>query len=278
VATQRESGSERLRDRRDAGRRLARRFDRAEVGDAVVLALPRGGVPVGYEIARALGVPLDVLVVRKLGVPGYEELAMGAIATGHVRVMNEHVVELARVSADAIEQVAARELRELERREREYRGDRALEAVAGRHAIVVDDGLATGATMRAAIAALRLRAPARITVAVPVGSSEALRAISTLADDVVTAFVPRAAPSASGTTTSGPRRTTRCASCSTRRPRARPRRPDPGRRRPARSEERLHGPRAIPRCRSCAPRRCRSEGTTETSPRSRRSRRARGWC
>lgn len=191
MAIQRARSSERFRDRRDAGRRLAQLLEDAEVGEAVVLALPRGGVPVGYEIAVALDLPLDVLAVRKLGVPGHEELAMGAIASGNVRVLNEHVIALARIDRRAIEAATERERRELERRERAYRGDRDAEPVAGRHAIIVDDGLATGATMRAAITALRLRGPTRITVAVPVGSAQALRAMAELADDVISAIVPR---------------------------------------------------------------------------------------
>src|SRR5438093_5949307 len=137
-----------FRDRRDAGRRLAAKLAAyANDPDVLVLALPRGGVPVAYEVARALDVPLDVFLVRKLGVPGYEELAMGAIATGGVRVLNQRVLREAGVSTADVEAVAATELRELERREREYRGDRPPPEIGGTTAILIDDGLATGASM-----------------------------------------------------------------------------------------------------------------------------------
>ncbi|AKF04061.1 erythromycin esterase family protein [Sandaracinus amylolyticus] len=190
MATQTTSPGQRFVDRRDAGRRLAALIDRSVSGERVVLALPRGGVPVGFDVARALGAPLDVLVVRKLGVPGHEELAMGAIASGGVRVLNDDVLLLAGVRDEDLAEVTERERHELERREREYRGDRPPVSVTGRHAIVVDDGLATGATMRAAVTALRMRGPASITVAVPVGSQEALRAMREIADDVVCVMAP----------------------------------------------------------------------------------------
>ena len=145
-----------FRDRTEAGQLLARQLSTyTGRSDVIVLALPRGGVPVAYEVSRALGVPLDVFVVRKLGVPGHEELAMGAIASGGVSVLNEDVVEALRIPPRVIETVAARELRELKRRERAYRGRRAAPEVRGRTLILVDDGLATGSTMRAAVAALR---------------------------------------------------------------------------------------------------------------------------
>src|ERR1700681_3817309 len=160
-----------FRDRREAGRLLAEKLAAyANRPDVLVLALPRGGVPVAYEVARGLGAPLDVFVVRKLGVPGYEELAMGAIATGGVRVLNDQLVE--RIGEQAIEAIAARERQELERRERLYRGDRPPPDVRGRTVILVDDGLATGATIYAAIEALRQQNPARIVVAVPTASPE----------------------------------------------------------------------------------------------------------
>lgn len=160
-------------DRTDAGRQLAERLTRyAGRDDVLVLALPRGGVPVGYEVAEALGAPLDVFVVRKLGVPGHEELAMGAVASGGVRVLNEPVVDRLGISAEALDRATARELRELERRERAYRGTRPPLDVRGKVVILVDDGLATGSTMRAAVAALRRLNPARVVVAVPVGARE----------------------------------------------------------------------------------------------------------
>lgn len=142
-------GGRRFRDRADAGRRLARALEQyAGRGDVIVLALPRGGVPVGFEVANALGVPLDVFVVRKLGVPGHEELAMGAVASGGVRWLNEDLVARLGFTSDELDALAAREEAELARRERLYRGDRPRPEIAGRTAILVDDGLATGATMR----------------------------------------------------------------------------------------------------------------------------------
>ena len=140
-----------------------------------MLALPRGGVPVAYEVARALHAPLDVFLVRKLGLPGREELAMGAIASGGVRVLNEDVVRALRIPQDVIESVVVAEQEELERRERIYRGDRPPPDVRGRTVILVDDGLATGSTMRAAVAALRRQGPARIVVAVPIGAPRPAR-------------------------------------------------------------------------------------------------------
>ena len=178
-------------DRADAGRRLAERLGAyAGRDDVIVLGLPRGGVPVAAEVARSLGAPLDVCVVRKLGVPGDEELALGAIATGGVLVRNERVVAELHLSDEAIAAVAAVELDELHRRERAYRGDRPPVDVAGRTVLVVDDGLATGATMRAAVRALRTRGPARVVVAVPVAAAETCRALGPDVDDVVCAMRP----------------------------------------------------------------------------------------
>ena len=159
--------------------------------DVLVLALPRGGVPVAFEVAHALRAPLDVFIVRKLGVPGHDELAMGAIATGGVRVLNEDVVGALGLSAKVIDAVAAREERELERRERIYRGARTPPEVRERTVILVDDGLATGSTMRAAVAALRKQRPARIVVAVPVAAPETCEEFKTEVDETVCAATPR---------------------------------------------------------------------------------------
>jgi predicted phosphoribosyltransferase len=180
-----------FRDRAEAGRFLAARLARyAGRTDVIVLALPRGGVPVGYEVARALGAPLDVFLVRKLGVPGREELAMGAIASGGVPVLNDEVVNALGISREEIEQVAAAEEEELERRERAYRGDRRPPDVRGRTVILVDDGLATGSSMRAAVAALRKLGPGRVVVAVPVGAPETCAEFRGEADEVVCGQTP----------------------------------------------------------------------------------------
>ena len=180
-----------FRDRFDAGRALAAKLARyANRPDVLVLALPRGGVPVGFEVARALNAPLDVFLVRKLGVPGREELAMGAIATGGVRVLNEEVVGALGIPDEEIEAVAAEEQEELERRAREYRGDRSPPDVRGKTVILVDDGLATGSTMRAAVAALRRQGPARIVLAVPVAAASACESFHGQVDQVICAMTP----------------------------------------------------------------------------------------
>src|ERR1700704_4476012 len=180
-----------FRDRREAGRMLAGRLSAyANRPDVIVLALPRGGVPVAYEVARALRAPLDVFVVRKLGVPGYEELAMGAVATGGVRVLNDQLVSRLGIPNHLIDAVAARERQELARRERLYRGGRPPPNVSGRTVILVDDGLATGATMHAAIAALRQLRPARMVVAVPTASPETCEEMRAEVDDVICAITP----------------------------------------------------------------------------------------
>src|SRR3979411_2170298 len=180
-----------FRDRREAGRLLAAKLaDYANRPDVIVLALPRGGVPVAYEVATALDVPLDVFVVRKLGVPGYEELAMGAVATGGVRVLNDQLVERLGIPESLIDAVAARERQELARRERLYRGNRPPPDVRGRTVILVDSGRATGATMYAAIEALRQQNPARIVVAVPTASPETCEEMKARADDVICAITP----------------------------------------------------------------------------------------
>jgi predicted phosphoribosyltransferase len=181
----------RYRDRRDGGRQLAAALAQyANRRDVIVLALPRGGVPVGFEVATQLGAPLEVFVVRKLGVPGHEELAMGALASGGVRVLDEDLIRVAGVSAEEVQRITEAEQAELDRREREYRGDRPFPDVRGKTAILVDDGLATGASMRAAVAALRLDGPARIVVAVPVAAPETCDAFQSIADDVVCPVTP----------------------------------------------------------------------------------------
>jgi predicted phosphoribosyltransferase len=179
------------RNRIEAGKRLASRLaDYVNRSDVLVLALPRGGVPVAFEVAEALKAPLDIFLVRKLGVPGQEELAMGAIATGGVRVLNEDVVGYLRVPGEVIDAVAADELRELERRERAYRGDRPAPDVKGKTVILVDDGLATGSTMRAAAAALRQQQPARIVVAVPVSAPQTCDEYRMGVDEIICAITP----------------------------------------------------------------------------------------
>jgi predicted phosphoribosyltransferase len=180
-------------DRREAGRELATLLQARQLTQGVVvLALPRGGVPVAYEIARALGATLDVFLVRKLGTPGHSELAMGAIASGGTRVMNEEVVQALRIPQRDIEEVAAREQAELERRELAYRRGRPLPSLADHTVILVDDGLATGSTMKAAVQAVKQHAPSRVIVAVPVGAPETCRALGALADEVVCARMPEA--------------------------------------------------------------------------------------
>jgi putative phosphoribosyl transferase len=178
-------------DRSDAGRLLAEKLSaQAGAHDAIVLSLPRGGVPVAFEVARALRAPLDVFLVRKLGVPGQEELGMGAIATGGLRVLNEKIVRRLGITEEAIEAVTARERQELERRERAYRGDRAPLYVRGRAVILVDDGLATGSTMRAAVAALKQQQPARIIIGVPAASPEACEELGAEVDEIVCLITP----------------------------------------------------------------------------------------
>lgn len=178
-------------DRRHAGEILATHL-RGYAGrdDVVVLGLPRGGIPVAYEVARALDAPLDVFVVRKLGAPQQPELAMGAIASGGVRILNDDVIQAYRIPADTIEVVAGREAQELARRERAYRNGRPATPLQGKIVVLVDDGLATGSSMRAAIAAVRRREPDRVVVAVPVGARETCEELRTLADEVVCAHTP----------------------------------------------------------------------------------------
>ena len=180
-----------FRDRPQAGQLLSRKLGAyANRADVIVLGLPRGGVPVAREVARSLHAPLDVFLVRKLGAPGQEELAMGAIATGGVRVLNQDVVESMGIPAHVIDSVAAEEMRELVRRERLYRRDRPAPDVAARTVIVVDDGLATGATMRAAVAALRQMKPSRIVVAVPIAAVPTRREFAAEVDEIVCLHTP----------------------------------------------------------------------------------------
>src|SRR5688572_11359007 len=179
------------RDRRHAGVELAARLDHFQGrNDVVVLALPRGGVPIGYEVARALGAPLDVFLVRKLGLPGHRELAMGAIASGGVRVLNEDVIAWYRIPEAAIDAVAREEQAELDRREATYRHGRSPVELQNRIVLLVDDGLATGSTMKAAVQAVRAHGPSRIVVAVPVGSPETCRQLRDVADEVICGRTP----------------------------------------------------------------------------------------
>ena len=180
-----------FQDRTDAGRFLATKLaNYAHRPDVLILALPRGGVPVAFEVAKALKAPLDIFLVRKLGVPGQEELAMGAIATGGARVLNREVVQALGISSEIIDWVAAKELQELRRREQLYRGQRPAPNVQDRTVILVDDGLATGATMRAAVLALRQQGPARIVVAVPTAAPSTCAEFETEVDEIVCAVTP----------------------------------------------------------------------------------------
>jgi len=181
----------RFANRTEAGELLATKLAAyANRPDVLVLALPRGGVPVAFAVAKALHAPLDVFLVRKLGVPGHEELAMGAIATSGVRVLNDEVVQYLRIPDEVLNAVAARELQEIRRRERLYRDDRPAPEVYGRTVILVDDGLATGSTMRAVVAALRQQQPARIIVAVPIAALETCEELRAEVDEIVCAVTP----------------------------------------------------------------------------------------
>ena len=178
-------------NRRDAGRTLAAYLSKyAGRSDVIVLALPRGGVPVAYEVAQALAAPMDLFLVRKLGTPGHRELAMGAIASGGIRVLNEDVVRWYSIPEAVIDHVVREEQAELERRERAYREDRPAPDLQGRIVILIDDGLATGSTMRAAAQAVRERQPSRVVVAVPVGARETCAEIASFADEVICARMP----------------------------------------------------------------------------------------
>jgi predicted phosphoribosyltransferase len=181
----------RFRDRHDAGRQLAEKLRKySNARDVLVLALPRGGVPVAYEVARALGAPLDVFLVRKLGLPGHEELAMGAVARGGVQVLNDEIVHGLNIPNHVIEAVAARERQELSRREHLYRNGRPTADVLGRLVILVDDGLATGASMRAAVLALKQQQAGSIIVAVPTASPDICEALKAHADEVISVITP----------------------------------------------------------------------------------------
>ena len=180
-----------FRDRAEAGRHLASQLtEYAGRDDVLVLALPRGGVPVAYEVARALSAQLDIFLVRKLGVPGHEELAMGAIASGGVRVLNNDVVDYLQIPKEVIDEVAEVETQELKRRAREYRGDRPEPEVQGKTVILIDDGLATGSTMRAAAAALRQKNPAKIVVAVPVSAPQTCNEYRMGVDEIICVATP----------------------------------------------------------------------------------------
>lgn len=182
---------QRFRDRPEAGQLLATKLAAyADRPDVLVLALPRGGVPVAFEVARALHAPLDVIIVRKLGVPGQAELAMGAIASGGVCVLNDDVVQMLGIPEKLIHEVATHEQQEVKRRERLYRGDRPASEVRGRTVILVDDGMATGATMRAAVAALKQQQPARIIIAVPVAASATCEEFAAEVDELVCIMRP----------------------------------------------------------------------------------------
>lgn len=181
----------RFRDRVDAGRVLARALQAYEGrADVLVLALPRGGVPVAFEVARELGAPLDVFVVRKLGMPGHEEYAIGAIASGGVRIINQEAIRAFDITYAELEAVTAEETVELERRERRYRDGRPPPDIAGKTVVLIDDGLATGSTMRAAVEALRQKSPARLVVAVPTAAPETCQEVGALVDEMVCAITP----------------------------------------------------------------------------------------
>jgi putative phosphoribosyl transferase len=178
-------------DRTDAGRKLAEELVKfAGEKNLLILALPRGGVPVAFEVAKALGAPLDVFVVRKLGVPGQEELAMGAIASGGVRVLNEEIIRSLDIFEDQIARVAANEQRELERREFVYRSGRSVSDLAGKTIILIDDGLATGATMRAAVHAIKAQNPRKLVVAVPTSAPDTCAMIRKMVDETICLITP----------------------------------------------------------------------------------------
>lgn len=179
-----------FRDRIEAGQILANKLTKYADQKPLVLGLPRGGVPVAFEVARALSAPLDVYVVRKLGTPGQEELAMGAVATGGVRVLNNPVIEAMQISKEAIETETRKEQKEVERRERNYRGERPPTDVSNRTVLLIDDGIATGSTIKAAIAALKKQKAGRIVVGVPVAPAATIEELKTMVDEVVCVSTP----------------------------------------------------------------------------------------
>jgi len=179
-----------FRDRKDAGRRLAERLEQYREESPIILALPRGGVPVAYEISRALRAPLDIFIARKLGAPGREEFGIGAVAQGGVRVLNEHAVEALEIPKEYIERAAKEKTEEIERRLRSLRGDRPEPEIEGRTAILVDDGLATGVTARAAVEALRRQNPRRLVLAVPVCAAQTVEPLRPGVDELVCLEVP----------------------------------------------------------------------------------------
>jgi putative phosphoribosyl transferase len=180
-----------FKDRTDAGKKLAKELSKyANRADVLILALPRGGVPVAFEVAKELNVKLDVFIVRKLGVPQNEELAMGAIASDNIRVLNEDVVRSYQIPENVIDTVTANELRELERRERTYRENRPKPEISGKTVILIDDGLATGATMQAATAALKTKNPAKIVIAVPTAATDTCRAFEEKVDEIICIATP----------------------------------------------------------------------------------------
>jgi predicted phosphoribosyltransferase len=180
-----------FRDRKDAGRKLAQALSHyTGQSDVTIFALPRGGVPVAYEVALALNVPLDIFIVRKLGLPGREELAIGAIGSGGIRVLNDDVIRILNIPQEVINLVAQRELQELQRREHNYRGNRSTPEVRDRTIILIDDGLATGASMRAAVIGVRAQHPARIVIAVPVAAPEVCDAFQFAVDEMVCLMTP----------------------------------------------------------------------------------------
>ena len=184
-------GMKRFADRRAAGRELAQKLSQyADRSDAILLALPRGGVPVAYEISLALKLPLDVWIVRKLGLPGREELAVGAISSAGIRLLNRDIIRAVGMSQATIDQITAQELEELQRRERQYRGDRPALDVNNRIVVLIDDGLATGASMLAAVRALRMQHPSRIVVGVPAAAPQAAKLLRTEVDEVVCIIAP----------------------------------------------------------------------------------------
>lgn len=180
-----------FKNRREAGKLLSEKLRRySNESDTVILALPRGGVPVAYEVTKGLNISMEIFIVRKLGIPGQEEVAMGAIATGGIRVLNEEIIEMINIPSSIIEKVTNEELKELVRREKKYRGNKPKPIIAGKSVIIIDDGLATGSTMRAAIQAVKSQSPATITIAVPVSDYDIYLNFKKMVDDIVCVLTP----------------------------------------------------------------------------------------